>query len=209
MLFQSWASLIAQLVKNPPAMQETLIQFQGQEDALEKRQATHSSILGLPWWLRGKESAFYEGDLGLIPRLGRSPAGVHGNPLQHSCLENPHEQRSLVGYSPWSCKELDTTEQLQHKGDMNFPCECVPLPHTKRRTFTTGRTKMSLHKQILLNKSHSTLCVWRGGRASVVPDVLQHNGLWPARLLCPCNFPGKNTGAGCHFLLQGSSRPRD
>ena len=145
----------------------------------------------------------------MIPRLGRSPAGVHGNPLQHSCLENPHEQRSLVGYSPWSCKELDTTEQLQHKGDMNFPCECVPLPHTKRRTFTTGRTKMSLHKQILLNKSHSTLCVWRGGRASVVPDVLQHNGLWPARLLCPCNFPGKNTGAGCHFLLQGSSRPRD
>ena len=45
------ASLIAQLVKNPPAMQETPVQFLGQEDLLEKGQATHSSILGLPWWL--------------------------------------------------------------------------------------------------------------------------------------------------------------
>ena len=45
-------SLVAQLVKNPPAMQETLVRFLGQEDPLEKGKATHSSILGLPWWLR-------------------------------------------------------------------------------------------------------------------------------------------------------------
>ena len=45
------ASLVAQLVKNPPAMQETLIRFLGQEDPLEKGSATHSGILGLPWWL--------------------------------------------------------------------------------------------------------------------------------------------------------------
>ena len=36
---------------------------------------------------------------GLIPRLGRSPGGVHGNPLQYSCQETPHGQRSLVGVS--------------------------------------------------------------------------------------------------------------
>ena len=42
------ASLIAQLVKNPPAMQETLVRFLGREDPLEKREAIHSSILGLP-----------------------------------------------------------------------------------------------------------------------------------------------------------------
>ena len=47
----SWASLVAQLVKNSPAMQETLVQFLSQEDLLEKGQATHSSILELPWWL--------------------------------------------------------------------------------------------------------------------------------------------------------------
>ena len=42
-----WASLIAQLVKNLPAMQETLVQFLGQEDPLKKGYATHSSILRL------------------------------------------------------------------------------------------------------------------------------------------------------------------
>ena len=42
------ASLLAQLVKNPPAMQETSVQFLGQEDPLDKGQATHFSVLGLP-----------------------------------------------------------------------------------------------------------------------------------------------------------------
>ena len=45
------ASLVAQMVKNLPAMQETLVRFLGWEDLLEKGKATHSSILGLPWWL--------------------------------------------------------------------------------------------------------------------------------------------------------------
>ena len=45
-----------------------------------------------------KESACSVGDLGSIPGLGRSPGGRHGNPLQYSCLENPHGQRSLAGY---------------------------------------------------------------------------------------------------------------
>ena len=53
-------------------------------------------------------------DLGLIPELGRSPGGGHGNPLQYSCLENPHGQRSRVGYSLRGCKESDMTEQLTH-----------------------------------------------------------------------------------------------
>ena len=48
-----------------------------------------------------KESACNAGDLDLIPELGRSPRGGHGNPLQYSCLENSHGQRSLVGYSQY------------------------------------------------------------------------------------------------------------
>ena len=36
----------------------------------------------------------------------------HGNPLQYSCLENPHGQRSLAGYSPWGHKESETTEAM-------------------------------------------------------------------------------------------------
>ena len=43
--WNSRASLIAQLVTNPPEMQETPVQFLGQEDPLEKEKATHSSIL--------------------------------------------------------------------------------------------------------------------------------------------------------------------
>ena len=49
-------------------------------------------------------------DAGSIAELGRSPGGGHGNPLRYFCLENPHGQRSLVGYSPYSQKESDTTE---------------------------------------------------------------------------------------------------
>ena len=49
-------------------------------------------------------------DVGLIPRLGRSPQGGHSNPLQYPYLENPHEQRSLMGYSSWGRKESDTTK---------------------------------------------------------------------------------------------------
>ena len=68
-----WASLVAQMVKNLPAMQETWVQSLGWE---------------------------------------ASPGGGHSDPLHYSCLENPHEQRSLVDYSPWGCKESDMTEQL-------------------------------------------------------------------------------------------------
>ena len=62
----------------------------------------------------GKESACNTGglNLGSIPGLGRSSGGGHGNPLQCSCLENPHGQRSLAGYSSWGHKESGMTESL-------------------------------------------------------------------------------------------------
>ena len=71
-----------------------------------------SSTGGFPGGSDGKESSCNAGDLDSVPRLGRSPGGGHGNQLQYSCLENPHGQRSLSGYSPWGHKELDTTEGL-------------------------------------------------------------------------------------------------
>ena len=52
------------------------------------------------------------GDLGLIPGSGWPHGGGHDNPLQYSCLENPHGQRSLAGYSPWGCKKSHMTEWL-------------------------------------------------------------------------------------------------
>ena len=63
---------------------------------------------GFPGGSDGKESACNVGDLGLIPGfdswVGRSPGEGNGNPLQYPGLENPHEQRSLVGYSQWGHK---------------------------------------------------------------------------------------------------------
>ena len=82
------ASLVAQLVKNLPVMQETLVQFLSQKDLLEKGQATHSSFLGLPGGSASKESACNVGDLGSIPGLGRSPGEGKDYPLQYSGLEN-------------------------------------------------------------------------------------------------------------------------
>ena len=68
-LFNLWASLVAQRLKCLPPVWETQVRSLGQEDPLEKEMVTHSSILA---W------------------------GIHG-------------QRSLVGYSPQGCKELDAT----------------------------------------------------------------------------------------------------
>ena len=65
----------------------------------------------------GKESTCTAGYLGLIPGLGRSPGGGRGNPFQYSCLENPHGQRSLAGYSPWDRRVGDdwaTEHSPQH-----------------------------------------------------------------------------------------------
>ena len=49
------------------------------------------------------------GDVGLIPGLGRSSGGGHGNPLQYSYLEYPMNRKNLAGCSPWDPKESDTT----------------------------------------------------------------------------------------------------
>ena len=67
-LLTFWVSLVTQMVKNPPTMWETRVQFQGQEDPLEKGMATHSSILA--WRIPGTEEP------GRLQSLGR--ATVHG-----------------------------------------------------------------------------------------------------------------------------------
>ena len=78
------ASLVAQLVKNPPTMQETWVQSLGGEDPLEKGKASHSSIVELPCGLGDKDQ----------PALwktwdpARSPRDGKGCPLQYPGLEN-------------------------------------------------------------------------------------------------------------------------
>ena len=79
-------------------------------------------FLGFPGGSDSKQSACNVGDMGLIPGLGRSFGRGHGNPLLYSCLENPHGQRSLAGYSPWARQESkwlsDWAQHRTYKGSL-------------------------------------------------------------------------------------------
>ena len=69
--------------------------------------------VGFPGGASGKESASNAGDLGSIPGSGRSPGEGHGNPLPHSCLENPMDSGAWCA-SPQGHKELDMIEVTQY-----------------------------------------------------------------------------------------------
>ena len=59
----------------------------------------HSAFFGIPWWLSRSGIRLQCSRPGFNPWVGTG--GGHGNPLQYSCLENPHGQRSLEDYNPW------------------------------------------------------------------------------------------------------------
>ena len=127
-------------------------------------------------------------DLGSNPGLGRFPGGGRGNPLQYSCLENPHGQRSLAGYSPCGRKESDMTERLskharvsvhRHKSThlhtvlltyihtKSYPTHlplCTQTPsieHALHVTNTCCQDKMTCeHKQ-----TRAKACTWRWSHA--------------------------------------------
>ena len=87
-----WAFLVAQLVKNPPAKQETLVQFLGRKIPLRRDRLPTPVFLGFPGGSDSKESTCNVGDLGLIPGLGRSPGAWAWKPTPVF----------LPGESPWT-----------------------------------------------------------------------------------------------------------
>ena len=87
-VYVKWASLVAQLIKNLPAMQETPVRFLGQEDPLQRDRLPTQVFLGFPGGSADKESTCNAGDLGSVPQFGRSPGEGNGYPLQYSGLEN-------------------------------------------------------------------------------------------------------------------------
>ena len=105
--------LVAQLVKNPPAMQETTVPIpgSGRSNGEEIGYPLQYSWASLVAQLIKNMPATQET---WVRSLGweDSPGERHGNPLQYSGLENHHEPRSLAGYSPWDHKESATTERL-------------------------------------------------------------------------------------------------
>ena len=82
-----------------------------------------------------------------------------------------------------------------------FPSKCQQTPEKLRfLSFTSLKDNQITRALELKSKCqfHQCVCV-----CSVISNSLQPHGLQATRLLCPWNFPGKNAGAGCHFLLQG------
>ena len=74
-----------------------------------------------------------------IPGLGRSPGGGNGDPLQCSCLENPHVQRSLAGYSPQGCTWSDTAEQAHKLNNLEGRSEQAREAQTDGPAWPEGR----------------------------------------------------------------------
>ena len=109
----------------------------------------------------------------MIPWVGRSPGGGNGN---HSSI--------LAGIIPWT----EEPGGLQSMG-----CKRVghDLETKQQQTVRKEGREGGRQGLLLLLLSHS-----------VVSHSLQPHGLQPTRLLCPWNSSGKNTGVGCHALLQ-------
>ena len=82
-----WASLIAQLVKNPPAMQRPQFKSWVGKICWRRDRLPTPVFLGFPGGSAGRESARNAGDLSSIPGLGRSPGEGKGYPLQYFGLE--------------------------------------------------------------------------------------------------------------------------
>ena len=103
--------LWAQLVKNPPAMQEIPVWFLVGKIPWRRDRLPTPVFLGFLGGSAGEESTCNARDLDFHPWVEKVLWRRHGNRLQYSCLGNLHGPRSLVGYSSWGRKELNTTEQ--------------------------------------------------------------------------------------------------
>ena len=101
--------------------------FADTEKSLLPWDKSHVIMVGLSCLLASsnrKESAHNAGDWGLIPGSGRSPGKGNDYPLRYSCLENLVDREEpgglqSMGYSPWGCEEMDSTEWLERDGSFN------------------------------------------------------------------------------------------
>ena len=146
--------------------------------------------------------------MGLIPGLGRSPGGGYGNTLQYFCLENSMARGAwqatvhTVAKSQTRLRYTHThTHTHTHKVFINSFLDSFSLQVI---------TKYCIQVLVLYNRS------WRRDYFAKITTTVKvkvkllsrvrlfaTHGLQPTKLLRPWDSPGKNTGVGCHFLLQG------
>ena len=108
-------------------------------------------LLGFPCGSAGKESACNAGDLGSIPSLGRSlERGMA--PTAVFLPGEFHGQWSLVGYSPWGCKELDTTEWTKYTHNHSVESYHLWLPSLWKEGTEKGKRYDWLGASLLAHK---------------------------------------------------------
>ena len=113
---------------------------------------------GLPQWLSGKESACSAGatgDIGSIPRSGRSPGGEQGNPLQYSCLENPMERRPWWATVHGVAKSWTPLEWLSMHACIHYSVEALKIFFALLWVFLDSFYTMKL-KDLLLGRKVMT-----------------------------------------------------
>ena len=142
--------------------------------------------MGFPGDTDDKKSACNAGDLGSIPGLGRSPGGGHGNPLQYSCLENPHEWKSLAGYIHGLAKSQTWLSNYAQQATRIYYTtqETQAMVYTNYKWIRTWSELWPL--RLWITKSYSSVKFTH----SVVSDSLRPNGLQHARPPCPEPTPG-------------------
>ena len=164
-------------------------------------------IWGLLRWLSGKESVCHCRRCGFDPWARKIP---WSRKWQHIPVFLPgkfHGERSLLGYSPWRCKELDKTEQLSSRSRLVIYYISLVSQLLLLWVYTVPCSDFifSTCPLIFGNMNEALECVlWECCYlvAQLYLTFLQCHGLYPSRLFCPWAFPGKNTTRGCHFLLQ-------
>ena len=148
--------------------------------------------------------------MGSVLWLGRSLGVWHGNPLQYSCLENPMDRRA------WQAKVHGVAtaghELVTKPPPPILPSWCIKLAITVGYLFLSllsfkVRYILDILDIICLYSLIQLINVdihwkWKWKSLSRVWSLRPHGRL-PARLFCPWDSPGKNTGVGSRSLLQG------
>ena len=188
------------VIKNPQETQETQIQSVRSEYSWEEGMVTHVGTLALriPWI--------------------QDPGGLHSHSVAQSQTPRKQLSMSTQGSKSPAVTPAELSAALAQVFVIQFSVMCslafplalwVTLSRVNVFPFATS------HKQCLLlpfaaknlGMEYETLVTfnlekWKQS-CSVVSDSLPPHGLYPTRLLCPWDSPGKNTRVGCHFLVQG------
>ena len=106
---QSKAKQLNDLSQNKYPYNPTQVKKQNIPEAAPSQLHLLQLFCQLPWWLSGKESAYYVGDMGLIPRSRRSSGEGNYNSFQYSCLEDPMDRGSWWATVYGVTKDLDMT----------------------------------------------------------------------------------------------------